>query len=390
MLSTTRLPENLPTPTNSMVLFVVLFLFLFGLMALAKYMQWRESKRGEDRMAENDSMQSYLDRAKELEATGMTRRRALNTAMLEERIARWPPEWGNELQILIYGDFQPPPNSLHFPELGITIEPDVIKNSPIRTATCVVKGRVAVSEKSIKGIVDASSRIDTLLGLVAAIDWGNSGIGWWCSLTHEPMTGGNAVIDQDILGKAVKALGELYREPEMKRKVISALYWMRAPRQMMMESYSSGVLRTYAGYWNAFENLVEAVFIARPQQRTSAGDKQEQIDEFLADHKGKKLTLADVVKLSSIVDPRFRGRASYALRQCFPDKADQYIHECFEAKPDKDRLYQIRNDINHGDIDASNPEELIRVQDKQLRLWMIVFGMLGQIIPIPTPVDTAA
>jgi len=97
-----------------------------------------------------------------------------------------------------------------------------------------------------------------------------------------------------------------------------------------------------------------------------------------------------VVKLNRIVDPRFRGRASYALRQCFPDKADQYIYECFEAKPDKDRLYQIRNDINHGDIDASNPEELIKVQDKQLRLWMIVFGMLGQIIPIPTPGCTAA
>jgi hypothetical protein len=81
-------------------------------------------------MVENDSVPGYVDRAKELQATGMTRGVAVSTAMLEERIARWPPEWGNELQILIYGDFQPPPSSLHFPELKITIEPGVVKNSP--------------------------------------------------------------------------------------------------------------------------------------------------------------------------------------------------------------------------------------------------------------------
>jgi hypothetical protein len=195
-------------------------------------MQWRESKRGEDQMAENDSVPGYLDRAKELEAAGMTRGVAVNTALLEERIAGWPLEWGNELQILIYGDFQPPPSTLHFPELKITIEPSVVKTSPIRTATCVVKGRVAVSEKSIKGIVDASNRIDTLLGLVAAIDWGNSGIGWWCHLTHEPMGGVSAAIEQNVLEKAIKVYDKL--DPRVKRKVASALYWMRAPRQMMI------------------------------------------------------------------------------------------------------------------------------------------------------------
>jgi hypothetical protein len=48
MLPTARLPENLPTPTNSMVVFVVLCLFIFGLMAFAKFMQRRERKRGDD------------------------------------------------------------------------------------------------------------------------------------------------------------------------------------------------------------------------------------------------------------------------------------------------------------------------------------------------------
>jgi hypothetical protein len=40
-----QLPDNLPTPTNSIVLFVTLCLFVFGLMAFAKFMQQRERKR---------------------------------------------------------------------------------------------------------------------------------------------------------------------------------------------------------------------------------------------------------------------------------------------------------------------------------------------------------
>jgi len=45
MPPTARLPENLPTPTNSIVVLVVLCLFAFGLMAFAKFMQQRERKR---------------------------------------------------------------------------------------------------------------------------------------------------------------------------------------------------------------------------------------------------------------------------------------------------------------------------------------------------------
>jgi hypothetical protein len=336
----------------------------------------------ETQMADND-WPAYLDRAKELEATGMTKSRALNTAILEDRIARWPQEWGDELQILIYGDFLPPPSGLSFPELGITIESDVIKNSFIKTAMCVVKARVTVLEKSIKGIVEASGRIDRLLGLLAAIEWGNSGNGWWCRLTHG-MGGARTQFDPGVLDKAVKVLNKF--DLRIRYKVASALYWMRQPRRMAMESYSNDILGRYAGYWNAFECLVDAVCIVRPQQRK---DKQEQIDKFLADH-GGKLTPADVIDLNRIVDPGFRDKASYALRQWIPDKSAQYIHECFEAKPDKERLYQIRNEINHGDFDASNLEELIRIEDKWFRLWMIVFRMLGQFIPIPTPVDAGS
>jgi len=45
MLPTAGLPENLPTPTNGIMVLVVLCLFVFGLIAFAKFMQQRERKR---------------------------------------------------------------------------------------------------------------------------------------------------------------------------------------------------------------------------------------------------------------------------------------------------------------------------------------------------------
>lgn len=42
---TTWLPENVPTPTNSFVVFVVLCLFIFGAMAFAQYMERRQGER---------------------------------------------------------------------------------------------------------------------------------------------------------------------------------------------------------------------------------------------------------------------------------------------------------------------------------------------------------
>jgi hypothetical protein len=165
------------------------------------------------------------------------------------------------------------------------------------------------------------------------------------------------------------------------------LYWIREPTQLMMEGYRSDVLRVHAGYWNAFECLVEAVCILRPQPKLGKKEKQDQIDQFLANHGGK----LDAARISecyrNYVDPGFVAKASHALNQCFPERADGYIVECFRKKPKQDRLYNIRNAINHGDIDAGNLKELIRVEDKQRRLWMIVFGMLGQFIPVPRPLD---
>lgn len=87
------------------------------------------------------------------------------------------------------------------------------------------------------------------------------------------------------------------------------------------------------------------------------------------------------------MDPGFKAKASHALKVAFPGRLDYYIHECLEVKPKSERLYDIRNAINHGNIDMNKLLEITRVEDKQSRLWAIVFGILGQFIPVPRPVD---
>jgi hypothetical protein len=324
-------------------------------------------------------------RTEELRATDLPKGLASNIANLEHRIANWPADWGNELRIVIYGDFQPPETEVTVPELGIVIEPERLQGTITSTALCALRARVTVTEKSIKGIVDASIRINTLLGVWAAVDWGNVASGWWCHVTHEPLVGVSAGFELNALREAIAGLEQL--EPDLRRKITSALYWLREPRHMMRERYRSDVLRVYAGYWNAFESLVEAVCLVKPEQKSTKVEKQARIDTLLAD-RGGKLDLATVVDCYRMVEPGFVSRASHALRACFPERiAKAYIHECFKTKPEQNRLYNIRNSINHGDIEPGDVEELCRIDDRHTQLWMIVFGMLGRFVPLATPVD---
>jgi hypothetical protein len=73
---------------------------------------------------------------------------------------------------------------------------------------------------------------------------------------------------------------------------------------------------------------------------------------------------------------------------CLEEEADYYIRECFKLPRGQDRLYDIRNAINHGDIDAENPNELLRVEARLGRLWMIIWRMFGRLVPFPAPLDS--
>jgi hypothetical protein len=319
----------------------------------------------------SEDIERWMQRARELAAKGLDWSQAHGIAWLEERVAQWPEGWGNDLQILIFGDFSPPNDVLAVPSLGITVFPEKQENTVIKNAMCVLKAIVRVQEKSVSGLIEAGRRINVFLGAYTLVEWGNAGCGWWSWVTHGTGSSVGAKLAHDDLPRAVD--GILHLRPEVRQKVEAALYWVREPRNLLMEFYRNDTLRVYSAYWNAFECLVEAVIAIRPMPKSDRKTKQQLLDAFISERKGR-LTLGDVQECyQRIVSPGFVGKATHALQVCFGDEAAHYVNECFRMPDKKNRLYDIRNAINHGDIDAEHPEELLRVESRLRRLWMIIW-----------------
>ena len=329
-------------------------------------------------------------RWKELMSEGRSSSEAHQRASLELRISQWPPEWGNYLHVFIYGDFEPPEQDLEYPSLGITIESAKITNSIIRSAFCVLRARVTVSERSISGAQNAMERVSKFLGVWTLIDWGNRGIGCWSWIVGNSMVSVGAAFKLEGIQRALHGIEKL--RPDIQHQIGAALYWIRDPKALLQDQYKSDTLRMYVGYWNAFECLVEAVCMLAPQTNMSTKDKVAGINKFLADHQGAM----DITKFTecyrTYVDPGFVAKASHALRILFPESAGGYsckgyIDECFRMKPKNQRLYDVRNAINHGTIATEDFNELSRVDDRLNRLSLMVLGMFGRLIRFRYPLD---
>lgn len=330
---------------------------------------------------------SHLDelhaRTKNLLENGMDIHMARGKAWLEQRIKIWNEKHGDNFWILIYGDFKPPAEALHIKELGITIHPERIQGSVVNNScACVLKATVEVKELSVPCIIDAIRRINIFLGTWTLLTWGNASCRWWSWLTHD--SGGGIVepINPKNLTESVSCISNL--PIAIKPKVEAALYWVREPKNLIKESARSDLLRVYVSYWNAFECLVEVVNTISPEKKTSKKEKQEKINDYLRNLAGPP-TSEDIINCYRIIDPGFKGKASSALKKCFSIGYETLIEECFNRVDQENRLYQIRNSINHGDVDAENLEEQVRIESRLIRLQLIVWGMFRYIFSVFQP-----
>jgi hypothetical protein len=340
-------------------------LFLASELATNRCPNMSDEPNGE-LSAKTEPWDLMLKRARELQDEGLSSHQAFQRAWLERRIELWPRNWGDDLQILIYGDFEPPDSDLHICPLGITIRSDKLEDTVVATARCVLKAIVEIPEKSIDALLDATRRINILLGAWTLVSWAKGPAGWWSWVTHDVGHIGMQSLSTEELRRAID--GILGMPPSIRRKIEAALYWIREPRRLLVESYRNDVLRTYVAYWNAFECLVEVVIEPRPQKKASKSEKQRRINELLAE-RGNTLTPGDIQTLyREVVDPGFVGKAIYAFQVCFGDGAEKYTEECFRRADKENRLYRIRNAISHGDIDAEDLDELIRVESRLLAL----------------------
>jgi hypothetical protein len=328
-----------------------------------------------------------VKRGDELHESGLDRAYASGLAGLEQRINAWPSAWGDDLWILIYGDFEPPSVDLHFPPLGITVHHEKLEKTVVRSASCVLRATVTISKKSVPAIIDATRRINVLLGAWTLIGWGTGACGWWSYVTHEFHGGVLTKPAQEDLDRAIRGVVNL--PTAVRQKFDAALYWVREPRNLLSASHQSDHLKIYAAYWNAFECLVDAVNLIHPPDKMPRDQKQRLIDKFIAERNGK-LTAKDIEECHRIVNPGQVGKAKHALGICFPEDyfpglAKKYASECFEIPNTSDQLYQIRNNINHGNVDAENPSELVRISARLDILWIIVWQMMARFVSCPAP-----
>lgn len=82
--------------------------------------------------ASKDYFEAVRLRALELKAEGLEFSHAFGRAHLESLLEQWPPAWGDDYQVLLYGDFDPPSQNLDFPAIGIRVLSEPIRKS-VRT-----------------------------------------------------------------------------------------------------------------------------------------------------------------------------------------------------------------------------------------------------------------
>jgi hypothetical protein len=329
-----------------------------------------------------EELDRSLERARQLQSEGQPWSIAFGIAHMEERLRHWPPGWGDKMHILVYGDFEPPSTALTFASLGIVVHPEKLTNTIIRSALTVLLAEVDIADKTVASLQAAIARINLLLGAITLESWGNSPVRWWSYVVHPAGGGVTAAFDVKAVDGIVSARGALPRS--VQKKLDAALYWVREPRSLVLDAFRSDALRMFAAYWNAFECLVHAVSLLRPAPAQDAQAVQATVDDFLQT-RGGRLTPDAVRQLSKLVDPGFRAQARHALEVCFGEHANHYFNECFSASPKERSLYRIRNSVNHGFVDAENPEHLVVVEARLHVLWRMVWAMFGRIVPFSTP-----
>ena len=322
----------------------------------------------------------FFDRVDEHRLGGKDYAEASGLADLDLRVMQWPSGWGDDFVALVYGDFRPPKKAIELTSLGITVLPTPLKETVIRNAICVLKAEVKVSDKSISSVTDAARRLDLFVGACSLVGWGNYAVRWWFFITQG--TASSVYSEPDFVELSTAIDSAVALPEKVRRKIESALFWMSAPKSLRLETKGRDVLNEFSGFWNAFECLIDAHSLLRPRVRPR--NKQRLIDDFFD---GKRPTASTIEECyRTIINPGLRSKAERAMREFFPHDVNQYLYELFGHVDINQRLYDIRNSINHGDIDVADLEALNRVESRFGVLRQIVMAMTGRFLRFKAPI----
>jgi hypothetical protein len=176
------------------------------------------------------------------------------------------------------------------------------------------------------------------------------------------------VDDLDRWGELVSYYANL-PEPD-KTRVSNALWWYR--KGCTAEKYS--LFDGYTAYWNCLEILCGV-----SGSKVREGDQVDiEIQKYLKAK--KKVKTGHILECyNTWVNYSIKAQVEDALKDILGiTQGEQWAFYCFSVQPPEDRFYQIRNDINHGNIRENNSDDYKRVYLRGMLLWQLVFRMLNK------------
>ena len=338
-----------------------------------------------------DFASQYMAIVKKLHEEGKSFTEASELAGLDLAIKQWPKAWGEDLVVPIYGDLEIQVG-VEIPELGITIQPEKEvpkgdKGKFVFGAPYAYSAKVQISSKDTVNVLGAINRLEKFLSAWRMTEWPGRAISYWC---HFFSRGGAAVscLDSERLDNIKKALSAISKYTEHQQRLIwQAAWWLRQCESSLYGNPNPSVFREYLASWNALECLTEAICDIRKPTKLTTLQRNTIIQQYMAQI-SRQLTSRDIDKLyKGVVNPGLPQKVKHAFSVCFGVVGNQYHIECFKKKPKESQLYQIRNDIAHGNIVEYDFNKRIIVEEALQRLHIIVNNMLAILSRQPLMLD---
>ena len=153
-----------------------------------------------------------------------------------------------------------------------------------------------------------------------------------------------------------------------KQQVENALWWYR--KGCAASKYS--VFDGYTAYWNCLEILCGVSGSKIRQGEQVAADVQS----YLRDK--KQISPGHILHCyNAFVNYSIAAQMEDALKTSLgTEQGEQWAFYCFKVQPSHDRFYQIRNDINHGNIRENDGRAYQRVYLRGMLLRQLVLRVL--------------
>ena len=245
----------------------------------------------------------------------------------------------------------------------------------------VFAGEIELPEKNIEGISKALSALELWADFLC-LAAGNPKIKIEVQLPLNIIVTARSRLKPASLDRELDLVVSYARlEASEKKKVAGALWWFR--KACAAVDYS--LFDSYTANWNCLEILCGV----SGSKLNTGPEVDEAVQNYLRGV--KKIAAGNILEC-------YNKFVNYSIARQMKDALDsmkigqeqgkQLVYQCFEIVPQEDRLYLIRNDINHGNIRENSPQDLERVYLRGLLLSRVVWALLYYKLGYPGPMES--